>query len=267
MIVLSDFDIILLNSSAGKDSQTMLRLVHAMAVKEGVTNRLEVVHADLGRVEWPGTPELAAAQAAHYGMPFIKVSRRQNDLLEHVEARGKWPSNKQRYCTSDHKRGPIRTVMTRLVKSRRIASPSGLEGYRVRILNCMGMRAQESPARAKKNPFQFDKSASNGQRDVWNWLPIHSWTSDQVWTDIKASGVPYHPAYDLGMPRLSCVFCIFAPKAALMLAGKHNPELLAEYVRVENKTGHKFRTDISLAEVQELVQIAPAAGPVSDWRM
>ena len=51
----------------------------------------------------------------------------------------------------------------------------------------------------------------------------------------------YHHAYDLGMPRLSCVFCIFAPESALLVAGKHNPDLLKQYVAVEEKIGHSFK--------------------------
>ena len=39
---------------------------------------------------------------------------------------------------------------------------------------------------------------------------------------IRRSGVPYHYAYDFGMPRLSCMFCFYAPKSALRLAGSHN---------------------------------------------
>ena len=84
-----------------------------------------------------------------------------------------------------------------------------------------------------------------------DWLPLHAWTTEQVWQRIKASGVRYHPAYDLGMPRLSCCFCIFSPRSALLLAGKHNPELLAEYVAVEKQIGHRFRKELSLTEVQE----------------
>ena len=76
-----------------------------------------------------------------------------------------------------------------------------------------------------------------------------------------------HPSYRLGMPRLSCVFCIFAPKAALVLAAKHNPELMAEYVRVEQKIGHTFRPELSLAAVQAEAQAAQAAEPVADWAM
>jgi len=84
-------------------------------------------------------------------------------------------------------------------------------------------------------PFGNDPRSSNGRRTVDVWLPIHSWTADQVWQRIHASGVRHHPAYDLGMPRLSCCFCIFSPRSALLLAGKHNPQLLAEYVAVETK--------------------------------
>lgn len=56
---LTDFDIILVNTSGGKDSQTMLRKLARLAAAAGVTDRVVVVHADLGRVEWAGTKDLA----------------------------------------------------------------------------------------------------------------------------------------------------------------------------------------------------------------
>ena len=88
-----------------------------------------------------------------------------------------------------------------------------------------------------------------------------------MWAAIKASGAPYHPAYDLGMPRLSCVFCIFAPKAALVLAGRHNPELLAEYVQVEQEIGHRFTVKLSMAEVAQAVASGENAGEMTTWNM
>lgn len=55
-------------------------------------------------------------------------------------------------------------------------------------------------------------------------------------------------------------------KSALMIAGKHNPELLAEYVRVEKETGYSFKADLSLASVQdELAAGAAVADKVADW--
>lgn len=257
---LASYDWIVVNSSAGKDSQAMLDVVVELAGDE-LRERIVVVHADLGRVEWQGTRELAEEQAAHYGVRFEVVKRTQNDLLDQVAARGMWPSSKQRYCTSDHKRGPISTLFTRLATEKRIS------GRPVRILNCLGMRAQESPARSKLQAFESDTRNTNGRRVVDRWLPIHAWTVDQVWQRIRQSGVRHHRAYDLGMPRLSCCFCIFATKAALLLAGKHNPELLEQYVAVEQRIGHTFRQDLALADVAAELAAGVEPEAVVDWRM
>lgn len=259
---LNDYDWIVINTSAGKDSQAMTDVVVAMARQESILSKLVMVHCDLGRVEWKGTKELAEAHAKHYGIRFEVVHREQNDLLEQIEARGMFPSNKQRYCTSDQKRAPVYKLFTRLVAEKLWRSRP------VRILNCMGIRAEESPARAKRLPFHRDEMASNGKRHVDQWLPIHDWKLAQVWERIKASGVPHHYAYDLGMPRLSCCFCIFSPEKALLAAGYHNRALLAEYVRVETKIGHTLREKQSLADIQRKLDAGwKPDGKVEDWRM
>ena len=89
------------------------------------------------------------------------------------------------------------------------------------------LEAEESPARSKKEPYAPNSYFSTKSRTIWDWLPIHDWSEGEVWDDIEASGIPHHFAYDLRMPRLSCAFCIYAPRKALVLAGKHNPELLS----------------------------------------
>lgn len=260
---LRSFDWILLNTSAGKDSQTTMRHVVRACHEAGVEpQRMVAVHADLGTIEWPGCPELAGRQSEHYGLRFIVTKRNGGDLLEYVRRRGKWPSAKQRYCTSDFKRGPIRRVMTALTNELWTGARP------IRILNCMGMRAQESPARAKKRPFEFDATASNSKREVWNWLPIHQWPVEEVWSDIRASGVPYHEVYDLGMPRLSCSLCIFAPPAALQLAGRLRPDHLERYVQVEREIGHTFKSGLSLVQIQNSIRDQePTVAAVSDWCM
>jgi 3'-phosphoadenosine 5'-phosphosulfate sulfotransferase (PAPS reductase)/FAD synthetase len=260
---LKSFDWLLVNSSGGKDSQAMLDVVVQLAKVHGILDRVVVVHADLGRVEWKGTRELAEEQARHYGVRFEVVSKKSADLLAQVAMRGKWPSPKQRYCTSDQKRAQIWRVMTMLSSETRKAQP----GKRVRILNLMGLRAQESPNRKKMQALKLSKASNKNVREVWDWLPIHQWTTEQVWERIKLSGVRHHKAYDLGMPRLSCCFCIFAPMKALVLAGKHNPELLTEYVELEKKIGHRFRMDLSLAEVQAAVIAGESTEWISSWTM
>jgi hypothetical protein len=69
------------------------------------------------------------------------------------------------------------------------------------------------------------------------------------------------------MPRLSCCFCIFSPRSALLLAGKHNQELLAEYVRVEQAIGHTFRKELPLASIQQALADGEEPGPVQNWTM
>ena len=69
---------IVLNSSAGKDSQAMLDYVVELASRTGVgRERLVVAHADLGRVEWPGRRALAEEQARHYGLAFYAIRQPQ----------------------------------------------------------------------------------------------------------------------------------------------------------------------------------------------
>ena len=52
-----------------------------------------------------------------------------------------------------------------------------------------------------------------------------------------------------------------------MLAGKHNPELLAQYVELEEKIDHKFTMKLSLADVAEALANGEEPGPINTWEM
>ena len=258
---LGSYDWIVINSSAGKDSQAMLLDLIGRCDAQGIDRaKIVVAHADLGRAEWAGTEELVRKHAAAYGLRVEVIARPQGDLLTHVEQRGMWPSNGCRYCTSDHKRGQINKILTKLARETRKA-----EGRAARILNCIGIRADESPARAKKTPFERNARATGkGQAKVVdNWFPIFTMSTVEVWAKIHASELPHHFAYDLGMPRLSCVFCVFAPKSALMIAGRANPKLLDEYVAVEERIGHTFRDGFAIAEVKAAIDAGTDEAAVS----
>lgn len=249
---LATFDVILIASSGGKDSQAMLDHVAELARAAGVLDRVTVLHNDLGEVEWPGTAELAAEQAAHYGVRY-EMRHREQRLLEQIEARhaklqseGRdapaWPSANARYCTSDQKRAPGRKLITELVAELEL-------NRRARVLYCLGMRAEESPGRARRPVLTVDQGASSGVREVTVWLPIHAWTAEQVWDRIRASGVRHHWAYDEGMSRLSCSFCVLASREDLVCAARLRPALAARYAEMENRFGHSFKADLSMAEV------------------
>lgn len=263
------FDAIVINSSAGKDSQCSLEAVFRLCNRLKVRkSRITVSHQDLGHMEWPDTKKLAEEQAKIYGVRFevSKYRNREGDhrsLLQYIEARGMWPDNKNRFCTSEFKRGPGSRVVTKIAQELR---KKGIECPR--ILHAFGFRAEESPARRKKKVFAPNTRLTRGTQEVWDWLPIHHWEETRVWETIKETKVPRHPAYNLGMPRLSCIFCIFAPRAALVIAGRNMPGLLEEYVALERKIQHNFRHKMPIREILKAVHDGEEAGCTDGaWNM
>lgn len=232
------------NHSGGKDSQAMY-----LHLRERVpAAQLALVHADLGEVEWAGAQEHITATTR--GEP-LHVCRSRRGLLQMIEERGMFPSPTLRQCTSDLKRGPIERTIRGLVEAR-IRQHLGLpadakvsKAARARamvagmglVVNCMGMRAQESSSRAKLETFTRSVKNSVAGRDWYDWLPIHDWTIDQVFAAIKAAGQEPHPIYAAGMSRFSCCFCVMASKADLTTAARLNPALYRRYVGLERSTG------------------------------
>lgn len=260
---LHEYNLIIINSSGGKDSLCALWETMRLVKKQGYPiENVVVSHQDLGEMEWKGTKELVKKQSDLFGIKTYYTKRRdkngkEGDLLEYVERRGKWPSNKQRFCTSDFKRGPGGRVVTRLTK----------DLGECKVLYVFGFRKEESPFRNKKKRLSLNKRLTTQKRTVHEWLPIHSWKTKKVWDVIKSNKLPYHPAYDLGMPRLSCCFCIFSPFDALVLSGQSNPKLLDRYVEVERKIKHSFRSDMSIESVKSAIMNNYQPKVISDWVM
>ena len=280
----SSYDVVLVNTSAGKDSEAMLAYIHDLRdLHDFGQAQILAVHCDLGRAEWAGTPELAKAQCDVFDTPIFYVQREGTlrkatknlpeailgdlpaQILErHIsnmerlaageieEERSPWPSTNARWCTSDQKTSQVGKLITQLAKDFAHA-----DGSPVRILNCLGLRADESTARAKKRPFHVE--SSNGVRHVDRWLPIFDWTEAEVWATIKSHDLPYHEAYDYGMERLSCVFCPLAKVQDLVIAAKHNPVLAQEYLAIEELTGHAIKEPAKGAPISMADIIAAAA--------
>ncbi|EAA5820667.1 phosphoadenosine phosphosulfate reductase family protein [Salmonella enterica] len=217
------------NHSGGKDSQAMLiKLLEIVPATQ-----LIVVHASLGIIEWPGALELAEMQAKGAGLPFI-VARASKTFFEMVERRfanrpevPSWPSSSTRQCTSDLKRGPIQREVRRYAKS---------NGFKT-IVNCLGLRAQESPGRAKRQTFS-QMGISNSVSTWYEWLPVHELLTEDVFATIRHAGQEPHYAYALGNDRLSCIFCIMASRNDMANGARHNPPLLEQYAHLEAKTGY-----------------------------
>lgn len=223
------------NHSGGKDSQAMYLRLRAIVPAD----QLVLVHADLGRVEWAGA--VAHIKATTNGEPLHTCCARR-DLLEMVAERGMFPSPEQRQCTSDLKRGPITKVIRHLTYARKAA---GHPDWHL-VVNCVGLRAEESSKRRKMVPFKLDRKNSKAGREWYEWLPVHAMDEATVYATIAEAGQQPHLVYRMGMKRFSCVFCIYADDASLKRAAElvrdhpelvNDPDVYRNYVGLERSTG------------------------------
>lgn len=204
------------NHSGGKDSQAMFDYVRELVPAP----QIMLVHAELPGVEWEGVIDHIRATTQGFELVTVRAGK---TLLEMIAARGMFPSPSYRQCTSDLKRDPINKAIR--ATGRKL------------IVNCMGLRAEESSNRKKQSPFKLNARNSKAGREWYDWLPIHQWTVGQVFARIAAAGQVAHWAYAAGMTRLSCCFCIMASKADLTTAARLNPRLYRTYVDLERSTG------------------------------
>jgi len=210
------------NHSGGKDSQALL-----IYLKKFVPyDQILIIHSKLPEVDWAGTEEKVYEYAGN--IPVI-VTKAGKTFFEMVQHRKMFPSPKYRQCTSDLKRGPIEKVIRKYLKEH--PEFGGL------VVNCMGIRAEESSSRAKCETFKFNNRNSKAGREWYDWLPIHKWTEKEIFFIIDKFGQKPHWAYKAGMTRLSCCFCIMASKSDLITAAKLNPCLYKKYVKTEKEIG------------------------------
>ncbi len=141
--------------SGGKDSQALLITIVAWFQAQGYAGKIFAIFADLGRAEWLQTRSFVEALCQLLQIELIVVQRAQGDLLDLMEQRRAtlgdtapfWPSSAARYCTSGTKREPLNQYLRR---SRLVVSLEGI-------------RAQESDARAEKEPLTV-RASITGKR-------------------------------------------------------------------------------------------------------
>ena len=218
--------LVAVNHSGGKDSQCMTILLSRIVPRE----QLVIVHAPLGEVEWSGTLTLIQ-NTIPPGVPLILARTSSGkSLLQRIEERGRFPDSRRRFCTSDTKRTPIERELRRYL----IAHPR----FRGLVINAMGMRASESPARAKLTPWRRNDRNSRAGREWFDWLPIHHLETADVFGVIREAGQSPHWIYAQGVSRCSCSFCILASRSDLRRAAELRPRLYREYVELERRIGH-----------------------------
>ncbi len=142
--------------------------------------------------------------------------------------RGMFPSPKYRQCTSDLKRDPIAKFIRNYCK----------ESENMLIVNCTGIRAEESTARSKQTPFKLNNRMSKAGRVVYDWMPIFDYSLNDVFDLIKiCDQVPFW-TYERGMSRCSCKICIMSSYQDVHVASLLDPGYVDEIEELEETTGN-----------------------------
>lgn len=240
------------NHSGGKDSQAMFHIVRRLVPRDQIV----VVHADLPEVDWDGTLDHVKATTSGYD---LIVAHGTKTFFQMVEHRGMWPSPQRRQCTSDLKRTPIEREIRRYLK--RHPRFGGM------VVNCMGLRAEESSSRAKADVFKLSARNSKAGREWYDWLPIHNLLVAEVFQIIADAGQQPHWAYAAGMTRLSCCFCIMASRQDLRTAARLNPALYRRYCDTERRLGQTFLMPTKARGRQTLEDVTGIPATSSDSRL
>jgi len=264
------------NISGGKDGQAMTKVLLDWNFQIE-----SLLHCDLGRTEWKESLQQCEKLSQRCNVPLTIVKRndgkdlldRWQDRMNKLQGTGKpfWSSSASRYCTSDMKRDPTNVFYNST-------------GHNF-IISCEGIRAEESTARAKKEPLSLRSKMCSSYYDgmtveqaienfnpkfklVLTWFPIFNFTVGDVWAtfNMKTSDLqqarnfyytsgtvapwwPFHPAYVYGNERVSCAICVLASINDITNGARHNPELFQTLVQMEQQSGFTFKNDFSLQSI------------------
>lgn len=152
--------------SGGKDSIVIYHLAERAGIQFAA--RYNFVPLD--------PPELRQFIRSEY--PDIVVARQKMSFPSLCEKKKMLPTRKVRWCCEYYKHGPI--------NERRVI---------------LGIRAEESPRRAKK----WGETENEYGDDAI--LPIFWWPTEDIWRYIDKYDVKYCSLYDEGFKRLGCILC------------------------------------------------------------
>jgi 3'-phosphoadenosine 5'-phosphosulfate sulfotransferase (PAPS reductase)/FAD synthetase len=125
-----------------------------------------------------------------------------NPFLDMCLLHGGFPLGRQRFCTDELK---MQVVFDKVL------APLIEQGENV--IQWSGVRADESDKRATYKTFESDLRDETGS--LFNFLPIHSWTAQDVFSLYKHFGVKPNPLYKEGMGRVGCMPCVLVNKEEL----------------------------------------------------
>ena len=243
--------------SGGKDSDVLALKMRRFLDEIGHTGEQVLIHSDLGEIEHADSLPQCKRLAEKVEMPLI-VIRPLYTMLERWEKR--WSDNITRYvnlssvklitpfssaqwrfCTSELKTSPICQELKRRFPGRK-------------IINAVGIRAEESPARAKKPISKENKKliSNPNQTSGYDWNAILDLKIESVWLTHQQENFQAHEAYfKNGNTRISCSCCVLATEKEIKasMQDERNHAAYRRIVELELKSTYSFSQNFWLADV------------------
>ena len=246
--------------SGGKDSSAAAFAVEAHLDRIGhPRDRRHAIHADLGLIEWPSTPGFVETIAAMLGVDLSIVRRKAGGLIQRWEQR--WQSSLRRYENLETYQlvSPFSSAKLRFCTGEAKVQPIGAE-LRKRfagetIISIVGIRREESPARAKapisKPDLRFAPVGNRAGTTMLTWHPIVEWSARDVFAYHAMRAIPLHEAYGRCADRLSCSYCVLAGLNNLAVSStcEGNHPAYRAIVGIEARSGFSFQPGRWLADV------------------
>ena len=180
-------------------------------VKADFTARL-AKHREYVLNVWPtqGIPDEVVREAAALHEPTG------NPYLDLCILKGRFPSRRAQFCTDELKIMPI---------TEQVLLPMLKQGP---VLQWIGVRAEESAARAKQPRYNRTDDGS------MLWRPIFRWNLADIWAQHAKHGIAPNPLYAQGMGRVGCMPCVNCAKGEIREIADRFPEHIDRIRRWES---------------------------------
>lgn len=162
--------------------------------------------------------------------------------------KGRFPSTMVRFCTEELKVKPIKELVSRILET-------GED-----VENWSGVRAEESPKRAKLPEREFFFANETTGAEAWHYRPILKWSANDCFEIMKRHGVKPNPLYKMGFARVGCFPCVNCRKLELRLISEHFPD----YIR-RIKVWESIVSDASKLGKSTFFTIENGREGISDW--
>lgn len=145
-----------------------------------------------------------------------------NPFLDLCLWKGRFPSTRRRFCSSELKHGPLQADVEKQ-----------LEKFKA-VISWQGVRRDESAQRANLIEKDVDFGTwEPEQRGLLIYRPILDWTAQDVFAIAKRHSIEPNPLYKQGMGRVGCMPCIHAGKREMLEIIKRFPEEIARIAEWE----------------------------------